>query len=92
MDQDYRRKISTHYVTVAYFEKGEYIKTHTEYYGLPDAERIYNDTVKKYKKSAQQVLIAMRDKKHLLVKSHLNFVPVFVKMSDVLKKRKAVKK
>ncbi len=42
MEPDFRRQISTHQVSVAYFTKGEYTHTKTEYYGLPDAEKIFN--------------------------------------------------
>lgn len=75
MEPNFRRQISTHYVTVAYFENGVYHDTKTEYYGLVEAETVFKGAWKKYKKLPQQVLICLRDKKNLLVKSEMNFTP-----------------
>lgn len=73
MEPDYRRQISTNYVSVAYFVNGVYVDTKTEYYGLQEAHEMFKKAWKKYKKSTQQILICLRDKKHLLIKCEMNF-------------------
>ncbi len=70
MDQTNR---TLHYVEVIYFKNLQYQDRKHNHYPKEEAELMYLRTTNKFKEEKQQVIIALREENHMLIKATRNF-------------------
>ena len=61
------------YVEVIYMDKVKFIARKTMWYAPNEANRIYLKTIDKFTRETKDVIVALRDENHYLVKSFRNY-------------------